>query len=119
MRGGADDAVGVSACAEELRILARRLEERLSRANFSGYTLTLKIKFADFLQMTRARTRDRVWTDAEDIFRGAEKLLEEHLPPGRPVRLLGITISHAAPVAREEGAARVCGGDGQLYFDGF
>lgn len=113
------DAVGVSACAEELRILARRLEERLSRANFSGYTLTLKIKFADFLQMTRARTRDRVWTDAEDIFRGAEKLLEEHLPPGRPVRLLGITISHAAPVAREEGAARVCGGNGQLYFDGF
>ena len=92
------DLTGADACAEELKIIAKELERRLSRANFSGYTLTLKIKFSDFTQMTRSRTRDYVFSDTEDLWRTAKMLLEEHLPSKKPVRLLGITISNAAPL---------------------
>lgn len=92
------DLVGAEACAEELQIIAKELDRRLLRANFSGYTLTLKIKFSDFAQMTRSRTRERVFSDADDLWRTAKMLLEEHLPPKRPVRLLGITISNASPL---------------------
>lgn len=95
------DLIGVPACAEELKILAARLAERLERAVFSGYTLTLKIKFADFTQITRSRTREKVWTDSGDILSAAETLLAENLPPSKPVRLLGITVSNSAPVADE------------------
>ena len=100
------DLVGAEACAEELRLIAKELDRRLSRANFSGYTLTLKIKFADFTQMTRSRTRDTVFAEAEDLFRSAKNLLDAHLPEGKPVRLLGITVSHAAPVIPGEKTAK-------------
>lgn len=95
------DLVGVEACSRELESLSSRLEERLSRADFSGYTLTLKIKFSDFTQITRARTRDRVFTDSGEILKAARALLEENLPNKKPVRLLGLTVSHAAPVVPE------------------
>jgi len=98
------DLVGVDACSRELESLSARLEDRLSRANFSGYTLTLKIKFSDFTLMTRARTRDCVFANAPEIFKVARVLLEENLPPKKPVRLLGLTVSHAAPVVPENGA---------------
>lgn len=97
------DLVGANACAEELQIIAKELDRRLLRANFSGYTLTLKIKFSDFTQMTRSRTRERVFSDADDLWRTAKILLEENLPPKKPVRLLGITISNAAPLVPAAG----------------
>lgn len=93
------DLTSVQACVEELRLLAKRLEERLIRADFSGYTLTLKIKFADFSQMTRSRTREKVFSEFNDIFRNACELLENHLPIPSRVRLLGITISHSVTQA--------------------
>lgn len=95
------DLRDASACVAELERLAGRLEERLSRADFSGYTLTLKIKFSDFTQMTRARTRDRVFYEAADIFKTARALLTGNLPAERAVRLLGLTVSRAAPVVPE------------------
>lgn len=112
------DLAGADACAEELKILAARLADRLSRNGFSGYTLTLKIRFADFTQITRARTREKVWTDSADIFRAAALLLEENIPPAKPVRLLGITISNSAPVIPDAAPrSRRNGGDPrQLFF---
>lgn len=89
------DLTDIASCTEELSLLAKRLEERLMRANFSGYTLTLKIKFADFSQMTRSRTREKVYSEYNDILKNARELLENHLPPAARVRLLGITVSNS------------------------
>lgn len=101
------DLSGCEACEEELRLIAKELERRLVRANFSGYTLTLKIKFSDFTQMTRSRTREQVFSEAEDLFRTAKMLLELHLPQNKSVRLLGITISNAAPLVPAAGSKKV------------
>lgn len=92
------DISGVSACTEKISALADELERRLARANFSGYTLTVKIKFADFTQITRTKTCEKVFTEKADIYATAAELIEEHLPPTQPVRLLGITISNASPL---------------------
>lgn len=107
------DLIGVPACVEKLFPLSEELVRRLSRANFSGYTLTVKIKFSDFSQITRARTREKVFTEQIEIYETAAALLEEHLPPSKPVRLLGITISNSAPLvpASPKSRTRGCGED--------
>lgn len=92
------DLHDAESCRDELRTLAARLGDRLSRSNFSGHTLTLKIRFADFTQITRSRTRAAVFTETADIFRLANELLEKNFRRDKPVRLLGITISNAAPI---------------------
>lgn len=49
--------------------------------------------------MTRSRTRGGFYSGKSDIETTALALLRAHLPYGKPVRLLGVTISNAAPVA--------------------
>ena len=94
------DLIGIDACAEALEPLMRNLQQRLERANFSGSTLTLKIRFSDFTQMTRSRTRGGFYAEKSDIEATALELLRTHLPYGKPVRLLGLTVSNAAPAVR-------------------
>ena len=91
------DFVGADACAEEIPAIVRELLRRLVRADFSGFTLTLKIKFSDFSLMTRSRTQNRVFCEEQNISGVALELLREHLPPRKPVRLIGVSISHPAP----------------------
>lgn len=91
------DFVGFDACAEALAPIVAELLLRLENAAFLGSTLTLKIKFSDFSQITRSRTRERVFDGRADVEGTALALLREHLPPRKPVRLLGVTISRAAP----------------------
>ena len=74
---------------------------RIDAKNAAGRTVTLKLKFADFTQITRARsTRTPVRSRAE-IGEIARALLTGELPLPRPVRLLGVTlsslVSHPSP----------------------
>ena len=94
------DLVGMQACEEALEPLARDLCRRLERAEFVGCTLTLKIRFSDFSQITRSRTQAAPYGEYAQIEASARDLLRLHLPYNKAVRLLGITISHAQPVAR-------------------
>lgn len=58
-----------------------------------GRTVTLKVKYADFQQITRSRTVGmplRAVSDVESIARG---LLEPLFPTSKGIRLLGVTIS--------------------------
>lgn len=79
--------------AELLRIvddLIRRLEKK----NFKGHTLTLKVKFNDFSQITRSITEPRAISEQDSIITMAHRLAamldEDHLP----IRLLGLTMSN-------------------------
>lgn len=51
----------------ELYHVVTELLERLKRTNFSGNTLTLKIKFHDFNQITRSITQDSELTSMDKI----------------------------------------------------
>lgn len=100
------DLVGFQACSEMLAPLVADLCRRLDRAGFAGTTLTLKIKFSDFSQITRSRTQAEVYSEESRIRATALALLRMHLPYAKPVRLLGVTISNSVPVPRPTPSSR-------------
>lgn len=59
-----------------------------------GRTVTLKVKFFDFEQITRSRSRPAALTSAVEISQTVEDLLASTFPPSKPVRLLGVTVSN-------------------------
>ncbi len=69
--------------------------ERCEKSRKFGKTLTLKIKFNDFTQITRSRTHNEFHTTLQEIKTNAKQLLatEENL---KPIRLMGITLSNFA-----------------------
>ena len=56
-------------------------------------TVTLKVKYADFTQITRARTSERPFLSAVEIEQTIYSLLDPIFPPLKSVRLLGVTLS--------------------------
>jgi DNA polymerase-4 len=54
---------------------------------------TLKVKFADFQQITRSKSVDDAIDSLADLERLSLGLLEPLLPPRKGVRLLGISLS--------------------------
>ena len=80
---------------EELRRTVQELLGRLQRHPFQGYTLTLKVKFHDFEQITRSFTADEVIQGAAEIERLAFQLLREVDYAQHPIRLMGLSISNA------------------------
>ena len=61
----------------ELYHVAVELIERLQRKGFKGNTLTLKIKFHDFTQITRSITQGNELTALDKILPLAKQLLKE------------------------------------------
>ena len=56
-------------------------------------TVTLKLKFADFRQITRSRTLDGPVGDHATLLRLSTELLDAELPPPLGIRLMGVTMS--------------------------
>lgn len=91
------DRVTLGEMSEELYALSARLRRRLERAAFRGHTLTLKVKFADFRQITRSLSPGEELSASSGLFPLAERLLRESGVPGPvPVRLLGLSVSNPA-----------------------
>ncbi|EED33462.1 DNA-directed DNA polymerase protein [gamma proteobacterium NOR5-3] len=67
--------------------------ERIDRHRSLGRTVTLKVKYADFQQITRARSVSPPVETRADFERLSRELLEALLPVPKGVRLLGLTLS--------------------------
>jgi len=78
---------------EELSILVDKLAVRLESKQLTGHTITLKIKFADFKQITRNYTHPTP-IPLNKMKHHAFDLLDIAPIEGRGVRLLGIGISN-------------------------
>lgn len=78
----------------ELEQLAEKVVERLEKNQLKGKTLTLKIKFDDFSQITRNQSFPAAFSDYATIIKGAAELLLKAELEGRAVRLLGISLSN-------------------------
>ena len=78
---------------EELSEIAEEVSQRLQKDERQGKTLTLKIKFADFVQITRSKTLSYPFSSRKIIEELAHELLVQEKLQDREVRLLGITIS--------------------------
>src|SRR5690606_12036879 len=59
-----------------------------------GRTVTLKVKFADFQQITGSRTIAGAIEGEEDLATVSGALLEQVFPVTKGIRLLGVTLSN-------------------------
>ena len=66
---------------------------RIERAGVAGRTLTLKVKFADFSVVTRARTGRISIASRSEVEEGGRESLHRILPVAVGIRLLGLTLS--------------------------
>ena len=78
----------------ELYHTAEELLRRLASKDFHGNTLTLKIKFHDFTQITRSITQERELLTMKAILPLAKKLLAEVNYTDHPIRLIGLSVSN-------------------------
>lgn len=78
----------------ELYHVVLELVERLHQKQFKGYTLTLKIKFYDFLQITRSMTVDYLLHDKKDILPLSKLLMKQVEYAHNPIRLIGLSVSN-------------------------
>lgn len=73
--------------------LAERVAALLQAKETGGLTLTLKVKYADFQQVTRSITCEEELSEAAQMLSLAEALLQKTAAGERAVRLLGLTVS--------------------------
>ncbi|WP_417599743.1 DNA polymerase IV [Pararhodobacter oceanensis] len=73
--------------------LAERVWGHLQAKKMNARSLTLKVKYADFQQITRSRTLSVPFADPEEIEGLAFALLEPLFPTAKGIRLIGVTLS--------------------------
>lgn len=88
------DLDDINLLKKELKKLATRVAERLAKRMLKGRTLTLKVKFADFRQITRNHSFPRPTGDEQTVYDTAVSLLLAISMENRKIRLLGITLSN-------------------------
>ncbi len=78
---------------EKIEAVAEELDKRIKRHKASGKTITLKIKYSDFIIQTRSKTVPFYIADKSMIIEyGKQLLYQEKLQ--NSVRLIGLTISN-------------------------
>ena len=89
----AQDIATGPALRETLDTIADIVWDRIERAQARGRTVTLKMRYADFALVTRARSVDH-WVAGKAEFAAlGHVLLDEMLPLPQPIRLMGLTLS--------------------------
>jgi len=88
------DLVYMEEMVTELEQIAEKVTERLEKNKLKGKTLTLKIKFGDFKQITRNHSFVNPVSDYATIIAAAKDLLAKADTENHKVRLLGISLSN-------------------------
>lgn len=85
-----------SAVIIELYHSVLELISRIEKSGFEGKTLTLKVKYADFTQITRSISQEKILKKKADILPLAKQLLKlVKFSSSHPIRLLGLSVSNA------------------------
>lgn len=100
------DIADLEQVRREIAPLAAKVWRQGVAKGLHGRTLTVKVKYADFQQITRSRTAAVPFADAAEIEALALALIEPLFPVGKPIRLLGVTLSSLddAPDAPDDAA---------------
>lgn len=88
-----DDTIDETQIKQLLLHLTKRVDERLKRREMTGKSIQLTIRYKDRQTVTRSRTISSYLEGADDIYPVILELFEEHWT-GRPIRLLGVTVSN-------------------------
>jgi len=88
-----EDLASDEALIEALEKIVDSAWQRIEQNGAVGRTVTLKVKYADFRQITRSSSCAEYLTSRKQFAEVAGGLLEELLPVPLGVRLLGVTLS--------------------------
>lgn len=72
---------------------------QLQKKQLVAYTITLKVKYADFTQITRSHTLSTAFDSASSAHYWLDKLFLD-IPRELPIRLVGVTFSSLSPVTQ-------------------
>src|SRR5437667_5881482 len=90
------DLTTYDAARDALREIVDKVWEYCERSGIRGRTVTLKVKFANFRQITRSRTGQMQIGTRRELEQLGNALLEPLFPVAKGVRLLGISLSSLA-----------------------
>jgi DNA polymerase-4 len=88
------DLADPTALLAELDRIGRHVWTRIEAKELAGRTVNLKVKYADFQIISRARSFDRPVVDVEEFVATGAALLRMLLPPVKAIRLLGLGLSN-------------------------
>jgi len=81
--------------------IAQRVSQRVQEQQRGGYTMTLKIKYSNYRQVTRSHTYTQSIKELDQILAFGKSMLHEYVEAGTKVRLLGLTLSNLEPLSSE------------------
>jgi DNA polymerase-4 len=87
------DLMALNEVDEALAPLAGKVWRHVARHELHGRTVTVKVKFTDFQQVTRAHSLLHAVSSEEELLSISRDLVRKVLPDPRGARLLGITLS--------------------------
>jgi DNA polymerase-4 len=95
---GAEDTFDVDiyerdAARSEITSLVAKVWNHCAATEVRARTVTLKVKYADFQQVTRSRTVPSPFRDTTEIEELSFALLDSLFPLKRGIRLIGVTVS--------------------------
>ncbi|WP_408955063.1 DNA polymerase IV [Natroniella sp. ANB-PHB2] len=81
------------AVLENLKHLSHQVAQRAVKKEVKGRTITVKIKYEDFVEISRSKTEERYFDNEEEIYEVVERLLEG-IELKKKVRLVGVSLSN-------------------------
>ena len=97
-----EDLYTTDAMREALQPILDKVWRYCDGSRIRGRTVTLKVKFADFTQITRSYSVASAVADRGELERIAVELLVRQAPFAKGVRLLGVTLSSLSTAAETE-----------------
>lgn len=89
-----EDISSGSALRDTLERIVDIVWDRIESAKAEGRTVTLKMKYNDFTQVTRAKSLSQNVKDKQEFSAISRAMLKELLPLPMPIRLMGLTLSN-------------------------
>ncbi len=89
-----EDIIDIGQAKKELLALADKVGRRMRREGIKGKTVTLKVKYSNFVQITRSETLPNVTNDGMVLYQTVCSLIKKTETGKKPVRLLGVSVSH-------------------------
>ena len=88
------DVVDTSIMLSMLLKLSQKVGRRMRRKGFGGKTVTVKLRYSNFETHTHRETLPHLLRDDLGIYTSGKRLFRQLYQNNRPVRLLGISVSH-------------------------
>ncbi len=95
------DLRNIDEVREVLLPIAEEVARRVEKSGFTGKTITLKVKYADFTQITRSKTHPNVVTGVNELMQDAEEFFSKEDLLKNRIRLLGIGFSNHNEASEE------------------